>query len=196
MPGRGEVALRVSGLRLAAAGDGLRLVVDSSAPEVAVAVTGADRALRVCPAPGLERPPAAAPACATPAAGEVVRLPHGPGQRAIELTAAGGTQPVEAGLTVVYAPASREVQARLPALAAGGSGELTIRMEPAGDGSYRAQASWPGAGSADVTLTVGRSTNRLSGGSGLVSTGSVSPPETGELRVRNPGAGRGHRHRR
>ena len=199
----GTVTLTVTDLRLSnseAVDNGFRVFLDAAGatPEVSVVLTGVpapNRVINVCPAIDLQqRIPA--PGCVTPASGERVVVQNAPNYRGLEIAQVGVAGQGGSGnawsvdqIAITFPAGSREVRFRLPAFAAGDAGgRPTFRLSPVGPGSYRASATWSGAGELELVLVAGTTTvSRAQGGPGSVLTGNQTPPAEADLRVRNTG---------
>lgn len=207
-PPPGTAVFTATGLRLVNSEDpdvAFRVLVDSTAPEVSVTLSGVPTpnvVIVVCPAAALdERVPA--PGCVTPANGETVRLPHAPSYKGVEIQQLGivatGPDPQSTSigqLTLAYgAVATRNVRMRLPPLPPGDAqARPTFRLAPAGSGTYRATVRWTGdeaggPGTAEAVLAAGAAAvSRAEGGPTLDLAGNVSPAAEATLAVRNTGA--------
>lgn len=204
-----SVTLTITDLRLVnseESDNGLRVFMDTAGapPDVAVVLTGGvpspNRTIRVCPAVELETR-VSAPGCATPASGEVVKVPHLPNYRGVEIVQVGvaaagpGANSTAVGeIAITFPAATRQVRVRLPAVSAGDAGgRPAFKLTPPGPGSYRASAQWAptatGTGEAELTLTTPTSTvSRAQGGPGTSLTGNLSPTGEAVIRFRNTGA--------
>lgn len=194
----GSVTLRATDVRLfnsEESDNAFRVLFESAASEVTVVLGGLpspNRVVFVCPATELERRVPAA-GCVTPADGERVKVPHRPDRRGVEVvqvgvagTGAQGNSTTVGQIAITYPPSSREVRLRLPPLAPGDAGGApSFTLSPAGPGAYRATATWSGGGNAEMTFTVGSNVSRAEGPPGAQTTGSVSPPVEGTVRIRN-----------
>ena len=194
----GSVTLRANDVRLVNAEESdsaFRALFDSSASEVTVVLRGVpspNRVVFVCPAAELERREPVG-GCVTPSDGEAVTVSHRPERRGVEVVqvgvsgaAPGGNATTVAEIAITYPPTSREVRLRLPPLPSGDAGPApSFTLSPAGPGTYRATATWAGGANAEVTFAVGSNVSRSEGPPGAQTTGSVSPPVEGTLRVRN-----------
>ncbi len=199
--GPGEVTFTASALQLAnseESDNAFRLLVDSTAAEAVVVLEGIpapNRVVLVCPAAELDRPVRSAGTCSTPAAGEAVRVPLFPAYRGVEVLQVGVAGPGPGGnvtvvsrISVRYRPASRDVTLRLPPLPTGEGGRPSFVMSPVGPGTYRATATWTGAGTAELAVDIGPGgVTRSSGGPGISVSGSHSPPVEATLRFANVG---------
>ena len=186
------------------ADNGLRIVVDSAASDLAVTLAGVpepNRVVTVCPAPAFDHH-VAAPGCAMPASGATVLVPHGADYAGVEIALAGVTGPGPAGsaltlssITVAYIPSSRQVRLRLPPMPNRDTGGTPdFRLSPAGPGTYRALATWaPSAtgtsGEAELVLATGSSdVSRSQGGPDLQVSGNLSPPAEADVGFHNTGS--------
>lgn len=210
---RTDLTFRAQQVRLTSSEQGdnaLRVLFDSKDDDVSVVLTGLvtpNSVVRVCPATKVdESVPVPESACRQPASGEAVKIAHGTKYKGVEVAQTGAASSGTAGNTTVigeiaisFKAASRTVTVRLPPLAAvpsGSSAEApgsrpTLRLAPPGDGSYKANLAWSGAGAgageAELAL-IGTPVNLAQGGTPVEISGTISPPTESSIRIRNTGS--------
>lgn len=133
--------------------NGLRVLLPAGVATASVTLAGLpspNRVISVCQARDLERRLTTA-VCRTPASGEAVAVALGDAASGVEIVQVGvssagpaGNSTVLGEVTIRYAASSRELSARLPQIAAGGSGgrPLFSLTPPGASGSYRATLTW------------------------------------------------------
>lgn len=206
-----NLTLKITDVRLVnseESDNGMRVLLPAGVATASVTVTGLptpNRMISVCQARELDNRLSGA-ACRTPANGEAMTVTLGTAASGVEIVqvgtsgtgAAGSTATLEE-VTIRYAASSREVNVRLPQIAAGETaGRPSFSLTPpSADGSYRATLSWtvipvfggtPSNGQLEL-VQGGTVTDEAQGGSGgFQLAGKVSPP-VGDvaIRVRNTG---------
>ena len=206
-----NLTLRITDVRLVISEEsdrGMRVLLPDGVTTASVTLTGVpspNRVISVCQARDLDGETGGA-ACRTPASGEAVTVTLGTTAKGVEVVhaAASGTGSSTNSfaldeVTIRYAASSREVNARLPQIAEGGSGgRPTFGLMPASsDGTYRATFSWkviaafggtPSTGQIDV-VEGGRVINQAQGGGEVRLSGNVPTPGADvAIRVQNPGS--------
>jgi hypothetical protein len=151
-----NLTLRLTDLRLVNSEEsdgGMRILLPTGVASASVTLTGLpspNRVISVCQARELDRRFEGA-ACRTPANGDAVTVALGAAAAGLEIRQVGVTGPGAAGnsaaldeVAIRYAASSREVNVRLPQIAAGESGgRPTFGLTPAStDGAYRATLTW------------------------------------------------------
>jgi hypothetical protein len=151
-----SLTLRITDVRLLnseESDNAVRILLPAGTTSASVTLTGLpspNQAIRVCQARELDRRFEGA-ACRTPASGEAVTVALGAAASGVEIVQVGVTGTGVAGnsatipeATIRYAASSREVNVRLPQIAAGETGgRPTFGLTPASaDGAYRAALSW------------------------------------------------------
>lgn len=206
-----NLTLKITDLRLVnseESDNGVRVLLPAGVATASVTVTGLpspNRVVSVCQARQLDTRLSGA-ACRTPTNGEAMTVTLGTAAAGVEIVQVGTTGSGAAGSTVAleevtirYAASSREVNIRLPQIAAGETGGRPSfgLTPPSADGTYRASLSWtviqvfggtPSNGQLEL-VQGGTVAGQAQGGSGGVQlTGKVTPP-VGEaaIRIRNSG---------
>lgn len=151
-----NLSLRITDLRLAnseESDNGVRVLLPAGAASASVTLSGLpspNRVVSVCQASELDRRLSTA-ICRTPASGEAVTVPLGSGASGVEIVQVGVSGSGPAGnsttldeVTIRYAASSRELNVRLPQVAAGdAAGRPSFALTPASaTGAYRAVLSW------------------------------------------------------
>ncbi len=206
-----NLTLRITDVRLfnsEESDNGVRVLLPAGVATASVTVTGLptpNRVVSVCQARDLDSRLSGA-ACRTPTNGEPMTVTLGSAATGIEIVQVGTTGSGAAGnsaalddVTIRYAASSREVNVRLPQIAAGESGGRPSfgLTPPSADGTYRGTLNWTvipvfggSPSTAQLELLQGATVaGQAQGGSGGVQlTGKVSPP-VGEtsIRIRNTG---------
>ena len=207
-----NLTLRVTDVRLVGseeADSGMRILLPAGVTTASVTIAGLpspNRVISVCQARELERRMSTA-VCRTPASGEAVTVALGSAASGVEVVQAGASGTGAAGslttleeVTIRYAASSRELNVRLPQIAAGESGGTpSFGLTPASsDGAYRATLNWtviPVFGGTDSRgqlqlLQGGSESGQAQTGANAVQlTGNVSAPAgDAAIRVRNLGS--------
>lgn len=188
--------------------NGLRVLLPAGVASASVTVSGVptpNRIIAVCQANDLDRRLSTA-ACRNPANGEAVTVTLGSAATGVELIQVGVAGSGAAAnmtaideVTIRYTASSREVNVRLPQIAAGeAGGRPTFALTPAGpNGAYRAQLTWSviqvfggTASNGQVELVQGGSTTSKADGSGLDVrlNGTLQTGAEGLFRVSNVGS--------
>ena len=206
-----NLTLKITDLRLVnseESDNGVRVLLPAGVATASVTVTGLptpNRVVSVCQARELDSRLSGA-ACRTPTNGEAMTVTLGTAATGIEIVQVGTTGSGAAGnsaaleeVTIRYAASSRELNVRLPQIAAGESGGRPSfgLTPPSTDGTYRGTLNWtvipvfggsPSTGQLEL-VQGGTVAGQAQGGSGGVQlTGKLSPP-VGEtsIRIRNTG---------
>lgn len=207
-----NLTLRITDVRLVNSEEsdsGMRVLLPAGVTTASVTITGLpspNQVVSVCQAQELDRRFSGA-ACRRPASGEAVNVALGSAASGVEVVQVGVTGAGAAGntleleeVTIRYAASSREVNARLPQIAAGESGgRPAFGLTPASaDGTYRATLTWTvipvfGGTSASGQLELlegGNATGQAQSGAGQAQlTGKVSTPgRDAAIRVQNTGS--------
>ena len=206
-----NLTLRVTEVRLVSSEEsdsGMRMLLPAGVANAAVTLTGLptpNQVISVCQARELDSRMTGA-FCRTPANGETVTVPLGAAATGVELVQVGSAGPGPEGnsarldeVNIRYAASSRELNVRLPQIAAENGGRPTFRLTPAStDGAYRAALSWTSIPVFGGNVTSGRLellqggavANQAQGGADTRLTGAVPPP-IGDvaIRVSNSGGG-------
>jgi hypothetical protein len=184
----------------------LRIQLPGGVTTASVTLTGLptpNQVISVCQAATLDQKLAAA-TCRNPANGQAVTLPLGPATPVVEVdqvgvsgAGAGGNTTAIDQVTIQYAASSRQLNVRLPQVAANDVGPAFALTPASADGSYQASLSWTviltfGGAAANGQLELvqgGNVTNQAAAGANVKLSGNVPPP-VGDvaIRVRNPGA--------
>ena len=205
-----NLTLRVTDVRLVNSEEsdsGMRILLPAGVATASVTLTGLpspNRVINVCQANDLDRRLGGA-ACRTPANGEAVTVTLGSSASGVEIIQVGTTGTGIAGnsaaveeILVRYTANSRQLNVRLPQIAADSGGRPTFALTPAStDGAYRATLTWtvipvfggsPSSGVLEL-LQGGNPTSRAEGGSADVRLNGNVPPPVGDvaIRVRNDG---------
>jgi hypothetical protein len=210
-----NLVLRVTDLRLVnseESDNGVRILLPAGVASASVTITGLpspNQIVSVCQANDLDRRLTAA-VCRMPANGEAVTLALGAAASGVEIVQAGVAGSGAAANTTAldevsirYAASSREVNVRLPQVAAGDSGgRPTFGLTPAaaGGSAYRATLTWTviqvfGGTSSSAQLDLLQGGNVVShaegGGLDVRLNGTVPTPGSGDVavRVQNSGIG-------
>jgi hypothetical protein len=205
------LTLRVTEVRLVNSEEsdsGMRMLLPAGVANAAVTLTGLptpNQVISVCQARELDSRMTGA-FCRTPANGETVTVPLGAAATGVELVQVGTAGPGPEGnsarldeVNIRYTASSRELNVRLPQIAAENGGRPTFRLTPAStDGAYRASLSWTSIPVFGGNITSGRLellqggavANQAQGGADTRLTGVVPPP-IGDvaIRVSNTGGG-------
>ena len=207
-----NLTLRITGVRLVNSEEsdsGMRVLLPAGVATASVTLTGVpspNRVISVCQARELERRMSVA-VCRMPASGEAVTVALGSAASGVEIVQVGVAGSGPAGntlaleeVTVRYAASSREMNVRLPQIAAGEAGGTpTFGLAPASaNGAYRATLSWtviPVFGGTDsngqlALVEPGGGTGQARNGSaGVQLSGNIAPPvgDVG-IRVQNLGS--------
>lgn len=199
-----ELTLRVADVRLVnseESDNGMRILLPPGVATASVTLTGVptpNRVISVCQARELDRRMGGA-ACRMPANGEAVTVNLGSVATGVEIVQVGVTGPGPEGnsaaleeIVVRYTAPSREINVRLPQIAAETGSRPTFAMTPASStGAYRATLTWrvipvfggtPASGQLEL-LRDGTATQNATSGAQVELSGTVSPP-TGNLAVR------------
>jgi hypothetical protein len=162
-----------------------------------------NQVISVCQAATLDQKLPAA-TCRNPTNGQAVSVPLGPATPVVEIDqvgvsgagAQGNTTAIDQ-VTIEYTASSRQLNVRLPQVAANDVGPAFALTPASTDGRYQASLSWTviltfGGAAATGQLELvqgGTVTNQASAGADVKLTGNVPPP-VGDvaIRVRNPGA--------
>jgi hypothetical protein len=207
-----DLTLRINDVQLVnseESDNAVRILLPAGVASASVTVTGLpspNRVISVCQANDLERRLTTA-ACRMPASGEAVTVTLGSAASGVEIVQAGVSGSGPAGntttleeVTIRYAASSREVNVRLPQIAAGESGSRTAfsLTPPSTNGAYRARLTWTviqvfggTPSNAQVELLQGGNTVNSAEGGGLdVRLEGAVPAPVGEsaIRVRNIGS--------
>jgi hypothetical protein len=182
---------------------GMRVLLPAGVTTASVTLTGLpspNQTISVCQAGQLDKRLASA-VCRTPANGETVTVALGAAASGVEVVQLGVSGSGPAGnstaldaVTVRYSASSREINVRLPQIAAGDSGgRPTFSLTPpSGDGSYRATLTWtviqvfggtPSAAQLDL-LQGGTPTGQTQSGTAEVRLGGTLPTPGGDVSVR------------
>jgi hypothetical protein len=187
---------------------GMRILLPAGVASASVTVTSGlpspNRVISVCQASELDRRMSGA-SCRMPSNGEGVTVTLGTAAKGVELAQVGvasagpeGNSALLDEVVIRYAASSRELNVRLPQIAAGGSGGRPAfsLTPPSTDGAYRATFAWtviPVFGGSPSTAQLelvqgGNTTNQMqSGGVEVRLNGTVSPPGEAAIRVQNVG---------
>ena len=199
-----ELTLRIADVRLInseESDNGVRILLPAGVATASVTLTGVptpNRVISVCQARDLDRRLTGA-TCRTPANGETVTVTLGSAAVGVEVVQVGVAGPGPDGnsaaldeVVVRYTAPSREINVRLPQIAADTGGRPTFSMTPpSSDGAYRAVLTWtvipvfggtPANGQLEL-LRDGTPTQNASSGAEVRLSGNVSPP-TGNLALR------------
>lgn len=199
-----ELTLRVTDVRLVnseESDNGMRILLPAGVATASVTLTGVpspNRIISVCQARELDRRMGGA-ACRMPASGEAVTVNLGSSASGVEIVQAGVSGPGPEGnsaaleeILVRYTASSREVNVRLPQIAAETGSRPTFAMTPPStDGAYRATLTWrvipvfggtPASGQLEL-LRDGTPTQNATSGAEVRLSGTISPP-TGNLALR------------
>lgn len=200
-----NLTLRVTDVQLVNSEDsdnGVRILLPAGVATASVTLTGigAPSRISVCQARELESRLSTA-ACRTPAGGEAVTVTLGSAASGVEIVpvvAPGGSPATSTTtleeVTIRYAASSREVNVRLPQIAAGESGgRPTFGLSPAGPGgAYQARLTWtviqvfggtPSNAQLELLQGGAVANTAASGGLEVRLTGTVPAP-TGDTAVR------------
>ena len=206
-----NLTLKITDVRLVASEEsdnGMRVLLPAGVATASVTVTGLatpNRVVSVCQARELDSRLSGA-ACRTPTNGEPMTVTLGAaatGVEIVQIASSGSGSTANAAtleeVTIRYAASSREINVRLPQIAAGDSGGRPSfgLAPPSADGSYRAALSWNviqvfggTASSGHLELVQGGAVAAQAQGSsaGVNLTGKVpSPVGDMAIRVRNGG---------
>jgi hypothetical protein len=205
-----NLTLRVTDVRLVNSEEsdsGMRILLPAGVASASVTLTGVpspNRIISVCQARQLESRLSGA-TCRMPASGEAVTVQLGSAASGVELIQVGTAGPGEAGnsarleeITIRYAAASRELNIRLPQIAAGDTGgRPTFTLTPPStDGKYQASLKWTVIAvyggtptSAQLQLVQGGTVaNQMQNSAFDVRlTGTLAPPGEAAIRVENAG---------
>ena len=206
-----NLTLRITDVRLVNSEEsdsGMRVLLPAGVATASVTLTGLpspNRVISVCQARELERRFNVA-VCRTPASGEAVTVALGTAASGVEIVQVGVSDAGPAGnstaleeVTIRYAASSRELNVRLPQIAAGESGGTpSFGLTPASaDGTYRATLTWtviPVFGGTDSRsqlelLSAGSATGQVqSGGAGVQLSGrAATTGGDAAIRVQNIG---------
>jgi hypothetical protein len=204
------LTLRITDVRLVnseESDNGMRILLPSGVSSASVVLTGVpspNRVINVCQASDLDRRQTGG-SCRTPASGEAVTVALGAAASGVEIVQVGvtGTGPAANSstvdeVTIRYAASSRELNVRLPQIAAGESGgRPTFGLTPASaDGTYRATLTWTsipvfGGTSVNGQLEVvqdGNVTQTQSGGAEVRLNGKLPAPGEAAIRLQNTGS--------
>lgn len=207
-----DLTLRITNVRLVNSEEsdsGMRILMPTGVASASVTITGLpspNRVISVCQANDLDRRYNVA-ICRTPADGEAVTVALGDAASGVEIVQVGlagdGPDANSAALdeiTIRYAASSRELNTRLPQIAASESaGTPTFGLTPhSDDGAYRATLTWtviPVFGGTDSNaqlelLEGGSEVRESENGSAEVQLSGNVPPPVGDvaIRVRNIGS--------
>jgi hypothetical protein len=203
-----NLALKVTDVHLVnseESDNGMRILLPAGATSASVTLTGLpspNQVISVCQARDLDSRLTGA-ACRAPADGEAVNVTLGAAASGVEIVQVGVTGSGPGGNTakldsvvIRYAASSRELNVRLPQIAAGE--QPTFALTPAGaDGAYRAALTWtviavfggtPSSGQVQLLQNGGVASQAQGGAAGVNLNGTVPPP-AGDLaiRLRNTG---------
>ncbi len=206
-----ELTLRIADVRLLnseESDNGMRVLLPAGVASASVTLGGLpspNRVISVCQARELDGRVSGA-MCRTPVAGEAVTVALGAAASGVEIVQLGVSGSGPAGnsftleeATIRYAASSREVNVRLPQMAAGdATSRPTFALTPAStDGAYRASLAWsviPVFGGTVATgqlelLQGGSVANQAQSSAEVRLTGNVAPPASDvALRVQNVGS--------
>jgi hypothetical protein len=207
-----SLTLRVTGVTLLnseESDNGMRVLLPAGVTSASVTLAGVpspNRVISVCQANELDRRLSGA-TCRTPASEEAVTVALGQAATGVEVIQVGVSGAGPAGnttaleeVTIRYSASSRELNVRLPQIAAGESGGgPTFGLTPASaDGTYRAALTWtaiPVFGgnvtSGQLELVQGGSVTNQAQSAGEVRLSGNVPPPIGDaaIRARNVGSG-------
>ncbi len=206
------LSLRITGVSLLnseESDNGLRVLLPAGVTSASVTLTGLpspNRVISVCQANELDRRLSGA-TCRTPASGEAVTVSLGQAASGVEIIQVGVSGPGPTGNTAVveevtirYAASSRELNVRLPQIAAGESGSgPSFGLTPASaDGVYQATLTWTAIPVFGGTVTNGQLQllqggnviNQAQSGGEVRLSGNVPPPVgDAAIRAQNVGSG-------
>ena len=186
---------------------GMRILLPAGVASASVTLTGVptpNRVISVCQARELTKRMEGA-ACKTPANGEALTVNLGSAASGVEVVQVGVAGPGPEGnsaaldeVNVKYSASSRELNVRLPQIAAGDAGgHPTFSLTPpSADGSYQTMLSWtvipvfggtPSNGELDL-LQGSNVTNQAQSGADVRLSGNVPPP-VGDAAIRVVNAG-------
>ncbi len=201
-----ELTLRITDVRLVnseESDNAVRILLPAGVASASVTLTNLpspNRVISVCQTRELDRRLSTA-ACRMPAAGEAVNVALGAVASGVEILQAGVSAGGPAGntttvdeITIRYAASSRDVNVRLPQIAAGESGgRPTFALTPRGaSGAYRATLTWTviqvfggTPSNAQIELVQSGSTaNRAEGGGLEVKLDGTVPASAGDASIR------------
>jgi hypothetical protein len=200
-----SLTLRITDLRLVnseESDNGMRVLLPAGVPNASVTLTGLpspNRVISVCQARELDGR-ANASTCRTPASGEAVNVALGSAASGVEIVQLGvssggpeGNATALEEVTIRYSASSREVNMRLPSMAAGETGgRPTFTLTPPStDGAYRASLNWTvipvfggSAGTGQVELVQGGNVINPSQSSAAVRLNGNVPAPVGEVAIR------------
>ena len=206
-----DLTLRVTDVQLVNSEDsdnGVRILLPPGVATAAVTLTGVapGNRISVCQARELESRLSSG-ACRTPTSGEAVNVTLGSTASGVEIVpvavpggAPAGSTTTLQEVSIRYAASSREVNVRLPQIAAGESGgRPTFALTPAGPGGpYQARLTWtviqvfggtPSNGQLELLRGGAVANSAASGGLEVRLTGDVpAPVGDAAIRVQNVGS--------